>query len=143
MAWSKRDFVTQAFEQIGLAAYVFDLQPDQLESARRKLDSMMALWFSKGIDLGYTSPVEPNGSDLDDDSGVSNEASEAIYSNLALRIAPSFGKAVTPELKLLAKQSYDALLIAAAAPGQMQMPGGFPLGAGYKSSFRGFTSDPE
>ena len=30
MAYTKRDIVEQAFEEIGLASYVFDLQPQQL-----------------------------------------------------------------------------------------------------------------
>mgnify|MGYP003525752305 CR=1 FL=1 len=53
MGWTKRQFVTQAFEEIGLAAYVFDLTPEQLQSALRRLDSMMASWNAKGIRLGY------------------------------------------------------------------------------------------
>ena len=40
MGWTKRQFVTQAFEEIGLAAYVFDLQPQQLDSALRKLNAV-------------------------------------------------------------------------------------------------------
>jgi hypothetical protein len=30
MAWTKRDFITQAFEEAGLGSYVFDLTPEQL-----------------------------------------------------------------------------------------------------------------
>ena len=32
MAWTKRQIVTQAFEEIGLASYVFDLEPEQLRA---------------------------------------------------------------------------------------------------------------
>ena len=35
MGYSKRQFVAAAFEEIGLASYVFDLQPEQLQSALR------------------------------------------------------------------------------------------------------------
>ena len=42
MGYTKRQFILAAFEEIGLAAYTFDLQPDQLESARRRLDAMIA-----------------------------------------------------------------------------------------------------
>ena len=132
MGWKKRDFVTQAFDTIGIAGYVYDLEPEQLESARRQLDSMMALWSSKGIKVGYPLSETPNTSDLDDVTQVSAEANEAIYQNLALRIAPGFGKSISPGLQIMAKQSYDALLIKAAMPGQMQFPGNMPMGAGMR-----------
>ena len=37
MSWTKREFVNQALEEIGLASYVFDLQSEQMNSARIKL----------------------------------------------------------------------------------------------------------
>jgi hypothetical protein len=48
VGYTKRQFVTSAFEEIGLADYVFDLQPEQLEGALRRLDSMMAEWNAAG-----------------------------------------------------------------------------------------------
>jgi hypothetical protein len=53
MGYTKRQFISAAFEEIGLASYVFDLQPEQLQSALRRLDAMMADWNAKGIRLGY------------------------------------------------------------------------------------------
>jgi hypothetical protein len=46
MGWTKRQFITQAFEEIGLAAYVFDLTTEQLQSALRRMDAMVAGWNS-------------------------------------------------------------------------------------------------
>ena len=74
MAYTKRDIVEQAFEEIGLASYVFDLQPQQLESALRRLDAMMATWNAKGIRLGYPLPSSPADSDLDQEVGVPDNA---------------------------------------------------------------------
>ena len=31
MGWTKREYVEQAFEEIGLASYVFDLTPEQFD----------------------------------------------------------------------------------------------------------------
>ena len=36
MSWTKRQIVEQALEELGLASYVFDMQPEQVESAKRK-----------------------------------------------------------------------------------------------------------
>lgn len=132
MGWTKRQFVTQAFEEVGLAAYVFDLTPEQLQSALRRLDSMMASWNAKGIRLGYPIPANPQNSDLDEETNVPDSANEAVYLNLGIRIAPGFGKTLAPETKASAKMSYDTLLSLAAMPPEQQLPGTMPSGAGNK-----------
>jgi hypothetical protein len=132
MGYSKRQFVAAAFEEIGLASYVFDLQPEQLQSAMRRLDAMMADWNGKGIRVGYPLPGSPQDSDLDEESLVPDSANEAIITNLAVRVAPSYGKAVSPDTKTTAKSSYNTLLSRATMPHQQQMPRTMPSGAGNK-----------
>lgn len=133
MSWTKRQFVTQAFDEIGLAAYVFDLSPEQLNSALCKLDAMLASWNAVGVRIGYPLPASPNDSDLDQDSGVPDFANEAIYLNLALRIAPSYGKVIMPETKQFANTAYHNLVNQTIQPIlQYQLPTTMPLGAGTK-----------
>jgi hypothetical protein len=132
MGYSKRQFVTAALEEIGLASYVFDLQPEQLQSAMRRLDAMMADWNGKGIRLGYPLPGSPQDSDLDQPSEVPDSANQAIITNLAVRLAPSYGKQVMPETKAVAKESYNTILSRATKPNEQQFPGTLPAGAGNK-----------
>ncbi|NDC95247.1 hypothetical protein EBZ38_13070 [bacterium] len=132
MAWTKRQFVVQAFEEIGLASYVFDLTPEQLQSALRRLDSMIATWNGMGIRLGYPLPNYPQNSDLDEETFVPDSANEAIYTNLGIRIGPAFGKTVSAETKAAAKAAFDVLLQRAAAPLEKQLPSTMPAGAGNK-----------
>lgn len=132
MGYSKRQFVTAAFEELGLAAYVFDLQPHDLQMALRRLDSMIAEWNARGIRIGFPIPTSPENSDLDEASEVPDSANEAIITNLALRIAPSFGKTPQPETKVAAKSSYGVLLSRATHPIEQQYPGTLPSGAGNK-----------
>lgn len=40
MGYSKRQFVTAAFEEIGLAAYVFDMQPEDEQTALRPAEAV-------------------------------------------------------------------------------------------------------
>ena len=110
MSWTKREFVTGAFEEIGLASYVFDLQPEQLEAGLRRLDNMMATWNSRGLRLGYPLADGPGDSDLDQYSNITDEAVEAVVSNLAIRLAPMMGKTVSPDTKASARSAYMALL---------------------------------
>lgn len=132
MSWTKRDIVNQAFEEIGFANYNFDLNPEQLESALRKLDAMMATWNIKGLRLGYPLSSSPDLSSLDTDSALPDWAIEATYINLGIRIAPGLGKTVTREAKKDAKNSYNTLLMMNAKPSPMQITG-LPSGAGSKS----------
>jgi len=132
MGYTKRQFVNAALEEIGLASYVFDLQPEQLQSALRRLDALMADWNGKGIRLGYPLPSSPQDSDLDEESNVPDSANEAVILNLAIRLAPSYGKQVAIETKASAKQGYDVLLQRATVPPQQQLPGSLPSGAGNK-----------
>jgi hypothetical protein len=132
MGYSKRQFVTAAFDEIGLASYVFDLTPEQLQSALRRLDAMMASWNALGIRLGYPLPSSPQFSDLDAQSEVPDSANEAIITNLAIKLAPSYGKQVMPDTKATAKETYNTLLSRAAMPMEQQMPGTMPSGAGNK-----------
>lgn len=145
MGWTKRDFVLAAFEEAGLAAYVFDLTADELQSALRKLDSMMATWNAKGIRLGYPIPSSPTDSDLDQDSGVPDAANEAIYTNLAMKIATGYGKQILPDTKISAKLALDTLYAIAGMPPEQQLPGTMPLGAGHlpHGHHRNFADMPQ
>jgi hypothetical protein len=133
MSWTKRQLVTQALEEIGLAAYVFDLSADQMNSARIKLDAMMSSWNARGIKINYSLPTNQDDSDLDQDSGVPDAAYEAIYKNLAIQLAPSYGKQISPDTRISAKLSLDALIKSIVIVPTMKFPTSMPLGAGYKS----------
>tara|TARA_R110000822_G_scaffold242018_3_gene371218 strand:+ start:712 stop:1194 length:483 start_codon:yes stop_codon:yes gene_type:complete len=133
MGWTKRQFIEQAFEEVGLAGYVFDLTPEQLQSALRRLDSMIAEWNSVGIRIGYPLPGSPQYSGLDEQTYVPDMANTAIYTNLGIRIAPAFGKGVLPDTKSIAKNAYNILLQQFAMPTELQLPGTMPAGAGSKA----------
>jgi len=139
MSWTKRQFVLSAFEELGLASYTYDLQPEQLDSALHKLDAMMATWNSK-LRLSYPLPSSPELANLDDETTVPDSANEAIYLNLAIRLAPSYGKAVSMETKQNAYQAYQSLLSIATMPLQAQFNNSIPSGAGYKTPERPYLS---
>lgn len=132
MGWTKQQLIEHAFEELALAGYVFDLGPDELQSALRRLDAMMAAWSGVAIAIGYSVPASPAISKLDDDSGLPDGAGEAVFMNLAVRLAASRGKALSAQTLVAAKRGYDALLAVAAAP-TAQQASGLPLtGAGNK-----------
>jgi hypothetical protein len=130
MGWTKRQFVERAFREIGVFGG-FDLDPDMLIAAGNDLDAMMAMWNARGLRLGY--PLSsPSSFNIDEDTHLTDEATEAVYKNLAVRIAPTIGRQVQPETKLTARAAYMALLALSTQPPEMRLPTTLPAGAGNK-----------
>lgn len=133
MGWTKKQFAQKAFEKIGLAAYIYDLQPEQILSAVQDMDAMVAGWNQSGIQIAYPMAGSPTATSVDQETGVPDAANLAIYMNLGVLIAPGFGKQLAPEFKAIAASSYANLLNWATRPvGQMCLPGRMPIGAGNK-----------
>lgn len=133
MSWTKGEIIGEAFAEIGLATYTFDLQPEQWASALRRLDAMIAQWENKGIRLAWPLPTTYAGASLGEDSNAPDTAFEALWTNLAIRLAPGYGKTVSPDTKSLANVAYKTLLSKAAQPVPMQVDNmAVPAGAGWK-----------
>lgn len=132
MSYTKGQFVEGALTEIGIAPYVFESQPQALESALYRLDSMIATWNGQGIRLGYPLPNNPQDSSLDEPTDVPDSANDAIICSLAVRIAPSYGKTVQPATLINAQQGYNTLLSRATYPPPLQLPATMPSGAGNK-----------
>jgi hypothetical protein len=141
--WTKRQIIEQAFEEIGLASYGFDLTADQLESALRRLDLMVASWQARNIQIGYPLPASPENSNIDEEIQTSLNNNEALVLNLAVRLAPAYGKSLSPDTKATAKLLYDQLLIEAAMPYEQQFVRTLPLGAGFKRTDQVFVNVPD
>lgn len=132
MSYTKRQFINAALEEIGIASYDFDISPEQYDSALRRLDVLMANWYAKKIILGYPLPTSPENSVIDAETTVPDSANEAIILNLAIRLAPGYGKAVSMDTKSAAKDSFNTLAGIHAMPDEMQLPSTMPAGAGHK-----------
>lgn len=131
--WTKQDIVQEAFGELALQGFVFNVGPEELASALRRLDILMATWKLKGIDMLYNAPLSPSdGTQLPDDSGLADGYVEAVVLELAKRICANFGKTPPQSTMITAKAAYDAVLIGFAQPKQQQFPSTLPRGAGNK-----------
>lgn len=131
MSYTKRQLVLAAMGEIGLSSYSFDLSADQIEQALLRLDAMIGEWGARGIRLGYPIPSSPEKSDSYQETNLPDSAWDAVITNLAVRIAPSYGKQVSPDTKATARETYNTLLARAAMPAEIQL-GPLPAGAGHK-----------
>lgn len=129
---TKRQIIELAYSSVGLAGFIYDLTPEQVELARKMLDAQMAMWNAKGIRVAWPIPSSPEQGDIDEEIDLPDYALEATYLNLGIRIAPVHGKQVAPDYKTSARMAYDAMLINVVEPATREMPAGYPLGAGYK-----------
>lgn len=135
MSYTKRQFITAAFTEIGLSSYAFDAEPQAFEEALKRLDSMIADWAIKGLRVGFPLASSPEFSELDAETGCPMHANEAVITNLAIKIAPSYGKMLARETKVAAKDSLNNLYRYAGvtSPVQKAFPSTMPKGAGHKS----------
>jgi len=142
MGYTKRQLVLAAMAEIGLSSYSFDLSTDQLEQALYRLDSMVAAWGARGIRLGYPLPGSPEASNIYAEPGLPDWAWDAVVTNLAVRIAPSYGKQTSPDTKATARELYNTLLGRFAVPPEIQRDT-LPAGAGHKALDRPFIEPDE
>lgn len=132
MSYTKGQLVEAAYAEIGMAAFMFDLEPEDLQAALRKLDAMMAMWNGRGIRLGYPIPLAPLSSTLTEDSTLPDWSISAVIANLGIQIAPLYGKVVSAETRFNARDAYNMVLSRSAMPPEMQFPNTLPAGAGNK-----------
>jgi len=134
MSWTKGQIIADAFAELALANFDFDISPEEEALALRKLNTMMATWGALSIHLGFHMNASATTVDLDEPSGLPMYAVEAVVQNLAVRLAASKGKTLPRSTLTGAKQAYDALInkVAAEQVQQQQLPSGTPRGAGRK-----------
>lgn len=122
--------------EIGLAAYDFDVSPDELQRALRRLDLLAATWASRGVRLGYPTPASPQDADLDESTEVPDDAVLPLMYALAVQLAPGYGKEAGVTTKTQAAASYRALVAKLSEPPKRQLDQSIPLGAGHRSYYR-------
>lgn len=102
---TRATILRRAFGRIGMTDYEFNVTPEERADARVTLDAMMAEWLGVGIDLGYSPST---GTDNDAVEMTTPAYADApIWNNLAVRLAPDYGKVTLPDLRRDAKRGYD------------------------------------
>lgn len=128
---SKSYFVNAALRRIGIAGQGFTITPDELVDGCNILDAMMAEWDAAGLHIGY--PIAtPATTDPAAETGVYPYAVEAVTTNLALRLADSYGRDPMPGTQKTAVASKAVIMLRAARAPKMGLPNTMPAGAGNK-----------
>lgn len=133
---TKGDLVNAAYEEIGLAGYVFDIQPEEVQTGVRRLERFMLMLDGRGVRLGYNAAASASQANANDDSGIPDWAEDAIVPLFALRLAPTIGKQVHPDTRLAARKGLNALLVGTYEIPSMQMPRHLPIGTGNRRNVK-------
>jgi len=72
------------------------------------------------------------GGSLNDDAGIPDSAVYAVCVNLGIRLAPSFGKNISPQTILEARKAYDVLVSFGQTIPEYQFPSILPIGRGNR-----------
>jgi hypothetical protein len=126
---TKLKLVEDAYAELALAGWVFDLDPEELDFGLRKLETQMASDAAQDLNIGYAF-----GNDINAECGLPLLAQEAAYLRLAINLAASKGKSVMPTTKVNARRAMASLtaFVARGQVQQQQYPGTMPRGAGNK-----------
>lgn len=146
MGWTKGQLVDQAYAELALQGYDFDISPEEEQSALIRLDAMMADWEQDGIQIGYAFADSPDGIDADTDSGIPPSANQTVFLSLAMQMAASIGKQLAPTTMRTQREGYGKLLRKAAFPPSQQFQGVMPVGAGNRRFYgdsRPFFPSPD
>lgn len=136
MAETASSIVTDALGEILVSAAEQPVEAVEMSTGIRFLNRMMATFDSNGVSLGFTVITGPS-----DAITVAAGAIDGMVANLALRLAPQFDVATTPELIAAAKNGYQAMLNIAVTIEPTQMPCTMPIGSGNERDNGGFGSD--
>lgn len=134
MAWSKLDIIGAALAEIGLAGYVFDATPQEKQDFLSRLDAMMASWADDGIVTGYVVEDDPSADTITGSSNIAAKYVRAVILNLAVDMAPGYGKQVMPQTAVGASKGYSLALRAGTPPIKGVNTTAVPAGAGHKYS---------
>jgi hypothetical protein len=138
---TKLYILNEAFDEIGLADYIFNIQPNELMAALRKLDALVASWEAEGLSIGWVFSADPSNSDPNNPITVPDAALLPLATCTAIRLAPSYGKTISPETKIASITGMNALRTALANIPQQQLPNTLPIGAGNPWPYNHFFQE--
>ena len=104
------------------------ITPVEAEDGLVSLNDMMNEWNVDGINVGYETL-----SSIEDQLNVDLGAIGAIKSNLAVYIAPEYGRAVSPTLDTRARRSKKSLR-ASIKLNPSEFPDTLPIGSGNENN---------
>jgi len=124
-----KEIIDASFSAMGTSDAMFGHTETEYQDAVLALNGMMSEWpFNL---LGYI-VEDAAGLRLEEESGIDRAYMAAVAYSLAERMAPSFGKMLTPEARRVKNQTYSRLCGAVQAIPEAQFGDNTPRGSGHR-----------
>lgn len=125
--------INGAAEHIGVKTAEISLEPNDFQVILDNMNDMLTEWADLGLTPAYQEVF--NGSDV---VAIDRNAVSAVKSNVAILIAPSFQKVITPALAAVARTTLARLETSVVFIGEVAYPDTLPTGSGNdcQDSFR-------
>ncbi len=124
---SKLSIINGAFSKLRINGFTINPNPGDISVALEVLEDMMLFFEGRTILLGYNFEEEP---DLNSQTGVSHEHNLMMKSNLAVNIAPDYGKEIPMRLESMASTTLSNAVGASVNLTEVPYPNRMPLGSG-------------
>ncbi len=124
------DVITKAHVLLGIRAAESPLEPNEAEDGLESLNDMLNEWNIENIDIGFETV-----DDLQDELFVDTGTEGAIKSNLAVYIAPEYGRIVSDALARRASTSKKAVR-GSLSLRPLEFPDTLPIGSGNEQNNR-------
>lgn len=137
-ATTKADIINNAYNRLRISGLTVQPTPEDIEVALQRLENMMAMLKSRNICAGYIFEEQP---DPNSPTGVGIQFSDMMESNLAIRLAPDFGKEVPGALAAAAQASLATASGVSALNNirEIPYPSRQPRGAGNAYRYNRFS----
>lgn len=122
---TKIELLDRAYSKLRISGITVNPSPGDIEIALDEMECMLAEWDLVNVCLGYQFEDEP---EPNAESGLIRGYENAVQVNLAVRMAPEFGKNIPAELMMQASQSYSKVSSAVAVVKQTPYPQRQPVG---------------
>lgn len=131
--WTKAEVIDFAFRKSGIASGPINTNPtaDMLADALTDYEALVDE-YSKQMNIR---PYKTTPTDINDYTGLSDLASQAMGYQLALRILPDYMMEPTPRLEADASRTLENLRVSVVNVPNMERRNNMPVGAGWKTRF--------
>ena len=146
MSWKKDEIVRHALEELGIPQ--MDAGAQEIESGVNRLNLLLAGLNAEGIRLGAPLSNSPKDLTANQSTDIPDWAVRAVITNLALDLAPSYGKTPAHTTLMAASQGKSTLRGQTGYPVPNQvLSSNLPRGAGNRRcgisrTFVGETDKP-
>lgn len=128
MSLTNREVINQALVELGIGATAHSSTAEELQDALLRLRGIVAVWTSTGSGGGYA-----GSNSLDEDSGIPVDGERGLICQLAVDLAPSYGKQASRQTMAAAKSGSSLMARKrAVVPRRRIDVGAIPAGAGHK-----------